>query len=89
MRSFAAYTAARFGLFLGAFVVIWAVGRAFWATTAANLLWVALVALVISAAASWLLLRGLRDQLARDVASRAERIAARYQAAKAKEDTED
>jgi len=89
MRSFVVYTAARLGLFLGAFAVLWAVGRLYWAPTTANLLWTALVALIVSALASLVLLRGLRAALARDVAARAQRMSDRFEAAKAKEDTDD
>ncbi|MBA2456814.1 MAG: DUF4229 domain-containing protein [Nocardioidaceae bacterium] len=89
MRSFVAYTLARLGLFLGAFGVLWAVGQLFWARTTANLLWMVLVALVVSALASLVLLRGLRDALARDIAARAERMSGRLEAARTKEDTDD
>lgn len=89
MRSFVVYTLARLGLFLVAFAMLWAVGHAFWAQTTANLLWVALMALLLSALASLVLLRGLRDALARDVAARAERMSSRFEAARAKEDPDD
>ncbi len=89
MRSFITYTAARLGLFALAFALLWGVGRTFWEQTAANLLWVALMAMLVSALASLVLLRGLRSALARDVAARADRMSSRYQAARAKEDSDD
>lgn len=89
MRSFVTYTLARLGLFLVAFAALWAIGHAFWEQTAANLLWVSLMALLVSALASLVLLRGLRDALARDVSARAERMSTRFQAARAKEDSDD
>ena len=83
------YTLARLGLFLVAFGVLWAVGHALWEQTAANLLWVALMALLLSGVASVFLLRGLREALARDVSARAQRMSSRYEAARTKEDPED
>jgi len=89
MKSFAAYTLARLGLFLATFAVLWAVGRLFLAQTTANMLWAAFVALLVSAVASVFLLRGLREALARDVASRADRMSRRFEAARAREDPDD
>ena len=89
MKTLAAYTLARLGLFLATFAVLWGVGHLFFAQTAANLLAAAFVALVVSAVASVFLLRGLRNALARDVAARAQRMNRRYDAARAREDADD
>ena len=89
MSSFGAYTLARLALFLATFAVLWGVGHAFWASTTANLLWAAFVALLISSVASLFLLRRLREALARDLAKRADRMSRRYEAARAREDADD
>ena len=89
MRSLAAYTLARLGLFLATFAVLWGVGHLFFEQTAANLLAAAFVALVVSAVASVFLLRGLRNALARDVAARADRMSSRDDAARTREDPDD
>ena len=89
MSSFAAYTLARLVLFLATFAVLWGVGHAFWAQTAANLLRAALVALLVSSVASLVLLRRLRAALARDLATRADRMSRRLEAARAREDADD
>lgn len=70
------YTAMRFGLFIASFAVIWGLvylrilpaglGRS-------NLLWVLLLALVISGALSWVLLRGARDRASVQISERVEK----------------
>ncbi|MDF9814906.1 hypothetical protein M2266_004137 [Streptomyces sp. SPB162] len=58
------YTAMRFGLFVACFAVIWglvALRILPAGLGSSNLLWVALLALVISAPLSFVLLRGARD----------------------------
>ena len=89
MKSLAAYTLARLGLFSATFAILWGVGQLFFEQTAANLLAAAFVALIVSAVASVFLLRGLRDALARDVAARADRMSRRFEAARAREDPDD
>ena len=89
MKSLAAYTLARLGLFLATFAILWGVGQLFFEQTAANLLAAAFVALIVSAVASVFLLRGLRAALARDVAARADRMSRRFEAARAREDPDD
>ena len=89
MKSLAAYTIARLGLFLATFAVLWGVGHLVFEQTAANLLAAAFIALIVSAVASVFLLRGLRNALARDVAARAERMSSRYDAARTREDPDD
>jgi hypothetical protein len=71
MRSFVVYTAARFGLFVGAYGLIWlAIGRSVtWDSISA--LYTAILALVASSLVAFVALRRLRDRLAADVASRA------------------
>ncbi|MBO4159824.1 DUF4229 domain-containing protein [Micromonospora antibiotica] len=59
------YTLARIGLFLVVVAALWPVGM--------NLFLKLMVALIFSAAASFFLLRGWRDQMAEEVAAAAER----------------
>ncbi|MEV0939317.1 MULTISPECIES: DUF4229 domain-containing protein [Micromonospora] len=59
------YTLARIGLFLLVVVALWPVGM--------NLFLKLMVALIFSAAASFFLLRGWRDEMAEEVAAAAER----------------
>lgn len=86
MRSFAGYTLARLGVFAAVFGLIWAVGFRWLAWDQLSVLWTALVALAVSAVVSYWLLAGLRDRLARDVDSRARRIADRFEESRRAED---
>ena len=58
------YTLARLALFAGVFALVWLVGGTWLVWDEASVLWTALIALVISALASFVLLRGLRADLA-------------------------
>lgn len=58
------YTLARLALFAGAFALVWLVGGTWLVWDEVSVLWTALIALVISALASFVLLRGLRADLA-------------------------
>ncbi len=86
MTSFVRYTGARVGLFLAAFGVVWAVGGAWLSWDQLTVLWTALVALAVSAIASYWLLSGLRDDLAHEVDGRARRIAHRFEESRRAED---
>jgi membrane protein implicated in regulation of membrane protease activity len=72
MRSFVVYTAARLGLLLGVYGLIWlAIGRSVtWDSISA--LYTAILAMVVSSLIAFVALRRLRDRLAADVASRAD-----------------
>jgi len=87
VRSFVLYTLARIGMFLVAFGLVWAVGFSWLTWDQLTVLWTALVALAVSAVASYWLLAGLRDHLAQDVDRRARRIADRFEEARRAEDT--
>ncbi len=86
------YTAMRGVLFVISFGVIWGLvylrilpaglGRA-------NLLWVLLLALLISAPLSFVLLRGLRDQASTQISQRVERTRAAFEAKARDEDEVD
>ncbi len=86
MKTFATYTAARLGLFLVAFGLVWLIGRRFLDSFDATILWSALLALLISSVASIFLLRGLRESLAAQVEGRALRMSRRYEEARTQED---
>lgn len=89
MRSFLLYTAARFGLFLGAFGLIWLVAGFFLPWTSRNIVWTGVLAVVLSAIASLFLLRGLRDSFAQVARARAEEMSSRLERARSKEDVDD
>jgi membrane protein implicated in regulation of membrane protease activity len=88
VKPFVLYTLARALLFAAAWALVWAVASMWldWSTVTA--LWTALLAMAISSVASLWLLRGLRQQVAVHVQGRAERMQARYDAAKRKEDVD-
>jgi uncharacterized membrane protein (DUF441 family) len=70
------YTALRFGLIVASFGVIWGLVRLHILPAGlgdSNYLWVALLALVVSAPLSWVLLRGVREQAALTVSQKVER----------------
>ncbi|MGI8612999.1 MAG: DUF4229 domain-containing protein [Nocardioidaceae bacterium] len=89
MKSFVVYTLARLGLFAVAFVLIWTVAGFQLAWNSVTVLWTALLALVISSIAALRLLRGLRNEFARTVQERAERMTALVEASRRKEDADD
>ncbi|UYM06921.1 DUF4229 domain-containing protein [Solicola gregarius] len=88
MNPFVAYTLARFGLFLAAFGLVWLAGFSWLEWNSLNVLWTMLVALVISAAAGIVLLRGLRERLAARVQDRAERMSQRFEESRGAEDVD-
>ncbi|WP_329365987.1 DUF4229 domain-containing protein [Streptomyces sp. NBC_00669] len=86
------YTAMRFGLIVGSFVVIWGLVRLHILPAGlgnSNYLWVALLALIVSAPLSFVLLRGAREQAAAQVSSRVERTRLNLAAAAGQEDEAD
>ena len=74
MRDFALYTLARLGLFAAALGLLWLVLSPFVEWTQVTLLWVAALALLVSAIASLLLLGPLRERLAGSVQRQARRV---------------
>ncbi len=86
------YTALRAGLFVACFLVIWGLvyvrilpaglGRS-------NLLWVLLLALVISAPLSFVMLRGVREDASVQISQRVERSRAAFAAKAGDEDAAD
>ncbi|MFD3453395.1 DUF4229 domain-containing protein [Streptomyces sp. NPDC058691] len=86
------YTLMRLGLFAACFLAIW--GLVYVHVLPAglgdsNLLWVMLLALVISAPLSFVVLRGLREQASVQVSARVERTRANLAASAAVEDEAD
>ena len=90
MKPFVLYTLARLGLFVGALaVVLPVIALLDVPLTSGNLLWAALVSLVLSAVLSLKLLGSLREDFAASVTARAERIQERLEASRSKEDVDD
>ena len=86
MTSFLRYTGARLLLFAAAFGLVWAIGS-YWLTwDQLTVMWTALVALAMSGIASYWLLGSLRDDLARNVERRAQRMATRIDESRRAED---
>ncbi|GAA2299542.1 MULTISPECIES: DUF4229 domain-containing protein [Streptomyces] len=83
------YTLMRLGIFVGSFLAIWALvyfrvlpsGLG-----SSNLFWVMLLALVVSAPLSWVVLRKQRDALAVEVAEKVDRAKERLAANQSQED---
>ena len=88
VKPFVLYTLGRLLLFAAAWALVWAVASVWLEWSAVTALWTALLAMVVSSVASLWLLRGLRQRLAGHVQGRAERMQARYEAAKRKEDAD-
>lgn len=88
MKPFLAYTAARLGLFVVAYGLIWLV-MSFWLefSTITNL-WVMIMALVLSSVVSIFTLGRLRDKLAANVHARASRMTKRIEESRSAEDVD-
>jgi hypothetical protein len=86
------YTLLRLALFVACFAVVW--GLVYLRVVpaglgASNLLWVMLLALVITAPLSFVLLRGARDQAAAHIAQRVENTRRNLAANRSQEDAAD
>ncbi|WP_141015307.1 DUF4229 domain-containing protein [Nocardioides sambongensis] len=86
MKDFWIYTALRFGLFLGAFAIVF--GIWFLAADSVPVVWVIVIAFLLSGIASFVLLNEQRNRFARKVEVRAGKVNERYEAARAKEDSD-
>jgi hypothetical protein len=89
VREFAAYTLARVGLFVASYAVVAGVYVLVTGSREVPLLWPFVVAIVMSAVASFYLLGGMRDRFAAVVERRAAAASRRFEAARSKEDVED
>ncbi|MBO1337778.1 DUF4229 domain-containing protein [Streptomyces sp. VRA16 Mangrove soil] len=86
------YTLMRLGVFVGCFLAVWGlvavgivpsgIGGSYW-------LWIALLALVISAPLSFVLLRGERDRASEKIVARVDRAKANMEANRSMEDEAD
>ena len=88
MKPFVTYALARFGLFLAAFGLVWLVGFNWLSWTSLTVLWTMLIALALSAVVGVVVLRGLRERLAVNVQSRAERMSKRFEESRGAEDVD-
>jgi len=88
VKPFVLYTLARVLLFAAAWALVWAVASIWLEWSSVTALWTALLAMVVSSVASLWLLRGLRQRLAVHVQGRAQRMQARYETAKRREDVD-
>ncbi|MEU6391896.1 DUF4229 domain-containing protein [Streptomyces sp. NPDC046939] len=86
------YTLMRLGIFAGCFLVVWglvATGIVPRGLGGSNYLWIALLALVISAPLSFVLLRGERDRASEKIVARVDRAKATMEANRSMEDEAD
>lgn len=88
MNPLLAYTLARLGVFLVAYVLTWAVAQFWLEWSAVTNLWVMLVALAISAAVSIFTLGGLRNEVALRIQERAQRMSQRLEESRGAEDVD-
>ncbi|MDT0466053.1 DUF4229 domain-containing protein [Streptomyces gibsoniae] len=86
------YTLMRLGIFAGCLVVVWGLvysGLAPRGLGASNGMWMVLLALLISAPLSFVLLRGERDRASVQVVRKVDRMKANIEANRAQEDAAD
>jgi hypothetical protein len=86
VKDFAIYTLARIGLFVASYAVIAGVWMLASGSSAVPILWPLLLAAVVSAVASFYLLRGPRARFAARVAAGASAAVRRFEEVRAKED---
>ncbi|MFD8566586.1 DUF4229 domain-containing protein [Streptomyces sp. NPDC057694] len=86
------YTLMRLGIFVGCFLVVWglvATGIVPRGLGGSNYLWIILLALVISAPLSFVLLRKERDRASEKIVARVDRAKANMEANRSMEDEAD
>jgi hypothetical protein len=86
VKEFWIYTAMRLGLFAATAAVVFGIWLA--VAGSANVMWVLIIALVISGVASYLLLGRQRSALAQHVDARARRASSKFEEMRAKEDVD-
>ena len=86
MKEFWIYTAMRLVLFAATAAVVFGIWLA--VAGSANVMWVLIIALVISGVASYLLLGRQRSALAHHVDARARRASSKFEEMRAKEDVD-
>lgn len=85
------YTMARIAIFVGCLVVVAALARFGVVPRGlgdSNIIWVLLLALIVSAPISYVVLRKQRDEMSMKVSGRVERARAKLEANRAQEDVE-
>lgn len=88
MKEFVVYTLSRIALFVASYAVIAGVYLAVTGGDSIPLLWPLLLAAVVSAVASFYLLKGQRDRFAAVVDQRARRASAKFEERRAREDAD-
>ncbi|MFJ4471937.1 DUF4229 domain-containing protein [Streptomyces sp. NPDC089424] len=86
------YTLMRLGIFVGCLVVVWGLvysGVAPRGLGASNGIWVVLLALVLSAPISFVVLRKERDRASVRIVQKVDRVKANFEANRSQEDTAD
>jgi hypothetical protein len=86
VKEFLVYTGLRIGIFVASLLVIGGVWALATGEDQVPALWVVVLAFLVSGLASAFLLNRQREAFAQRVSDRADRAAARFQEAKAKED---
>jgi hypothetical protein len=89
VRLFALYTGARALLFAVVYGVVWLIFGRWIEWSALSALYTALIAMLISSGIALVTLRSLRADLSAQVAARAERVKAAYEARRSAEDEDD
>lgn len=89
MKPFVVYTAARLGLFLACFGLIWLIFGRWIAWDSVSALYTALIAMVVSSVIALTTLRSLRGRLSTQIAGRADRAKAAFEQRKGAEDDPD
>jgi hypothetical protein len=86
VKEFWIYTALRLGLFAATAAIVFGIWLAI--AGSANVMWVLIIALVVSGIASYVLLGRQRSALARHVDARARRASLKFEEMRAKEDVD-
>jgi len=88
VKIFVVYTLARAGIFVAVFGVMWLVLYRQVEWNSVNILYTALIAMVVSAVIAMLVLRRLRDKLATQIAERSAKAKDSFDARRAAEDSD-
>jgi hypothetical protein len=86
VKVFALYTLARLGIFAASYGLIWLIFGRWLEWDAVSALYTALIAMVLSSVIALTMLRSMRGRLAEQVADRAEKAKAAYEARSRAED---
>jgi len=89
LKPFVLYTAARLGLFLGCFGLIWLIFGRWIEWSSISALYTALIAMAVSSVIALTTLRSLRGQLSSRIAHRADRAKATFEQRRSAEDDPD